>query len=126
MISEWKLFNFKSVADETKLSFRPLTLFAGPNSSGKSTCIQSILLVCQTLRNPIGGRPVILNGPLARLGQFSDLKTTGSVANEIVVGWKLAPAEADRRSRSTLPLGVHPDFEQALSVYEPDSIQCEI
>src|SRR5271166_73588 len=96
MITEWKLFNFKSVADETSLKFRPLTLFAGPNSSGKSTCIQSILLICQTVRNPIDSRPIILNGPLARLGQFTDLKTTGSGANSILIGWTLEPAAMDR------------------------------
>ena len=67
MISKWKLFNFKSVGRETPLDLQPLTIFAGPNSSGKSTFIQSILLICQTLRNPIGSRSVILNGYLTRL-----------------------------------------------------------
>jgi predicted ATPase len=91
MIAKWNLFNFKSVGVDTPLDFRRLTLFAGPNSSGKSSCIQSILLICQTLRNPIGSRSVILNGPLARLGQFSDLKTTGSAADQILIGWELQP-----------------------------------
>jgi hypothetical protein len=56
MIKKWKLFNFKSVADETTLEFSPLTLFAGPNSSGKSTCLQSMLLISQTLSGvaPLG------------------------------------------------------------------------
>ena len=126
MISEWKLFNFKSVADETRLAFRPLTLFAGPNSSGKSTCIQSILLVCQTLRNPIGSRPIILNGALARLGQFSDLKTIGSVANEIGVGWGLLPARVDRGSGSDVGLRLDPDFDLRFADTEPTSIDCEI
>jgi predicted ATPase len=91
MITKWKVFNFKSVGDETALDFGPLTIFAGPNSSGKSTCIQSILLICQTLRNPIGSRSVILNGALTRLGQFNDLKTAGSDANQILIGWELRP-----------------------------------
>ena len=110
MISEWKLFNFKSVADETRLPFRPLTLFAGPNSSGKSTCIQSILLICQTLRNPIGSRPIILNGAQARLGQFSDLKTAGSDADAILVGWTLEPATMDRVPGSELAPRVDEDW----------------
>jgi predicted ATPase len=91
MISKWKLFNFKSVGRETPLDLRSLTIFAGPNSSGKSTFIQSILLICQTLRNPIGSRSVILNGQLTRLGQFSDLRTVGADANQIVIGWELKP-----------------------------------
>jgi len=96
MITKWKLFNFKSIKQETTLDFGPLTIFAGPNSGGKSTCIQSILLIAQTLRNQIGSRSVILNGPLTRLGQFNDLKTTGSDANQILVGWELRPVWADR------------------------------
>lgn len=91
MISKWKLFNFKSVGRETPLDLQPLTIFAGPNSSGKSTFIQSILLICQTLRNPIGSRSVILNGYLTRLGQFSDLRTIGADANQILIGWELRP-----------------------------------
>ncbi len=96
MISKWKLFNFKSVGRETPLDLQPLTIFAGPNSSGKSTFIQSILLICQTLRNPIGSRSVILNGQLTRLGQFSDLRTVGADANQIVIGWELRPNVSGR------------------------------
>jgi predicted ATPase len=127
MISEWKLFNFKSVADETKLSFRPLTLFAGPNSSGKSTCIQSILLICQTLRNPIGSRPIILNGALARLGQFSDLKTTGSVANAIFVGWTLEPATMDRVPAGEMVASIDEDWlVHELEETQLRSIDCNV
>lgn len=96
MISKWKLFNFKSVGRETPLELQPLTIFAGPNSSGKSTFIQSILLICQTLRNPIGSRSVILNGYLTRLGQFSDLRTIGADANQISIGWELKPSLTGR------------------------------
>lgn len=96
MITRWRLFNFKSVKSDTNLEFGPLTLFAGPNSGGKSTCIQSVLLICQTLRNQIGSRSVVLNGTLARLGQFSDLQSFGADANQILIGWELRPAPAGR------------------------------
>jgi predicted ATPase len=96
MITKWKLFNFKSVRQETALDFERLTIFAGPNSSGKSTCIQSILLICQTLRNQIRSRSVVLNGSMTRLGQFSDLKSTQSVANQVLIGWELRPISSDR------------------------------
>ena len=49
MITQWRLFNFKSVKSDTSLGFGPLTIFAGPNSSGKSTWIQSLLLLSQTM-----------------------------------------------------------------------------
>ena len=42
MITKWKVFNFKSISEETELDLGPLTIFAGANSSGKSTFIQSV------------------------------------------------------------------------------------
>lgn len=91
MIKQWKLFNFKSVRNETDLALAPLTIFAGANSSGKSTFLQSILLVAQTLAHKVSSRSVVLNGALARLGQFDDLKTAESDADQIVIGWTCRP-----------------------------------
>ncbi|MFH1931373.1 MAG: DUF3696 domain-containing protein [Pseudomonadota bacterium] len=87
MITKWKVFNFKSVQRETELEFAPLTIFAGPNSSGKSTFLQSILLIAQTLLHRVSSRSVILNGTLARLGQFDDICSAGSEANQILIGF---------------------------------------
>lgn len=89
MITKWKLFNFKSVRNYTELDLGPLTIFAGSNSSGKSTVLQSMLLISQTLSSRVGSRSVILNGPLTRLGQFDDLRSFGSEAEQILVGWEI-------------------------------------
>jgi predicted ATPase len=34
--------NFKGIADRTEIPIRPITLFIGANSSGKSTCIHGL------------------------------------------------------------------------------------
>ena len=91
MIKQWKLFNFKSVGSETTLPLAPLTIFAGANSSGKSTLLQSILLVAQTLLHKVSSRSVVLNGALAKLGQFDDIKTAESNADQILIGWTCSP-----------------------------------
>lgn len=93
MITKWTVSNFKSVTKETSLSFAPLTLFAGPNSSGKSTIIQSILLVSQTLSHKVGSRSVVLNGTLTRLGQFDDLKSYEGEFDQVTIGWECHPTE---------------------------------
>ena len=85
MITKWKVFNFKSIREETELELGPLTIFAGANSSGKSTFIQSILLVAQTLAHKVGSRSVILNGAFTSLGQFDDLKSSGSESDQISI-----------------------------------------
>ena len=85
MITKWKVFNFKSIREETELDLGPLTIFAGANSSGKSTFIQSVLLVAQTLAHKVGSRSVVLNGALTSLGQFDDLKSVGGKSDQISI-----------------------------------------
>lgn len=93
MLIKWKLFNFKSVRNETELDMAPLTIFAGANSSGKSSFLQSILLVAQTLAHKVNSRSVVLNGSMTRLGQFDDLKSIDSDADQIVIGWTYNPSQ---------------------------------
>jgi len=91
MITKWKLNNFKSVGNLTELSFGQLTILAGSNSSGKSTILQSILLISQTLANRVSSRSVVLNGSIIKLGQFDDLRSYGSDVNQILIGWEILP-----------------------------------
>ena len=49
MITELSVKNFKSWADTGKIQFAPLTGFFGPNSSGKTSLLQTMLLFKQTV-----------------------------------------------------------------------------
>lgn len=91
MIIKWTVSNFKSIVKETELTLAPLTLFAGPNSSGKSAILQSLLLVSQTLAHKVSSRSVVLNGTLAKLGQFDDLRSYGGEFDQITIGWECQP-----------------------------------
>lgn len=101
MITKWKLFNFKSIQEETELAFGPLTILAGSNSSGKSTILQSMLLISQTLSSKVSSRSVVLNGPLVKLGQFDDLRSYSGEADQILIGWECKP-ERTKIGRSSL------------------------
>jgi hypothetical protein len=57
------LRGFKSFRDETRIEIRPLTLLAGANSSGKSSAIQPLLLLKQTLEAAYDPGPLLLDGP---------------------------------------------------------------
>jgi hypothetical protein len=48
-ITEISVSGYKSIRTETKIELRPLTLLAGANSSGKSSIIQPLLMLKQTL-----------------------------------------------------------------------------
>lgn len=91
MIKKWILENFKSVSNRTTLEFAPLTVFAGANSSGKSTIIQSLLLTTQTIQSQVHSRPVVLNGHIVRLGTFSDILSNLAQSSGISIGFELIP-----------------------------------
>jgi hypothetical protein len=77
MLTKWGLTNFKSIYN-ADLDLAPLTVFTGTNSSGKSSFIQSILMVAQTIRNPFSEdkeNTLMLNGPLVKLGLLSSIKS---------------------------------------------------
>ena len=101
MISKWKLANFKAIAKETELDFAPLTILAGANSSGKSTLLQSVLLISQTLAHRKSHAAVLLNGNLVRLGHYQDLRTKHSSTEDIRIGWTISRPSNDRVAKSS-------------------------
>jgi predicted ATPase len=54
---------YKSIAQEQSIEIRPLTILAGANSSGKSSIMQPLLLLKQTLEAPYDPGALLLNGP---------------------------------------------------------------
>jgi predicted ATPase len=84
MIESIQLANFKCF-EKQEVVFRPLTLLAGLNSSGKSTIIQSLLLLRQSfLENLLPNVGLTLNGKLAQLGTAKDALFEEADSDEIV------------------------------------------
>ncbi len=54
---------FKSLAEECSIEVRPLTILAGANSSGKSSIMQPLLLMKQTLEESYDPGPLKISGP---------------------------------------------------------------
>ena len=76
MITELSAQNFKSWKDTGKLQIAPLTGFFGANSSGKTSLLQTLLMLKQTVEHPPGWNNVIDFGDddsLVNLGSFDDL-----------------------------------------------------
>ncbi len=61
---------FKSLARESRIEIRPLTILAGANSSGKSSIVQPLLLMKQTLEAMYDPGPLLLNGPNVQFTSF--------------------------------------------------------
>lgn len=64
---------YKSIRDETTIEIRPLTILAGANSSGKSSIMQPMLLMKQTLEATYDPGPLLINGANVKFTQFEQL-----------------------------------------------------
>lgn len=65
-ITRISVSGFKSIADEQSIEIRPLTILAGANSSGKSSIMQPLLLLKQTLEASYDPGALRLDGPNVR------------------------------------------------------------
>src|SRR3712207_1711729 len=83
------IHNFKCFTDQP-LTLGALTLFVGANASGKSSAIQSMLLLRQShLRGALARGELLLNGRLANIGTIGDAFTSNPDANDDVLSFTL-------------------------------------
>lgn len=75
MLTELKLTNFRLFDNEITVRFKPITIFIGRNSSGKSSVVKFLLMLQQSL-NPNLSQFLSPEGDKVRLGVFSSLKNT--------------------------------------------------
>ncbi|MGQ7311195.1 DUF3696 domain-containing protein [Microbacterium arabinogalactanolyticum] len=92
----WSVADFKSLGG-AHLRLPHLTVLAGANSSGKSSVLQSILLLAQSVNR---GGPLIMNGPLVRLGEPSDVVRDGQSAVELRFDVQVGPSVVSEPPRS--------------------------
>lgn len=65
--------NFKSLRHIGPLEIKPLTLLTGINSCGKTSILQCLLLLKQSIEDATFAEPLKLNGKLVSLGTYQDL-----------------------------------------------------
>jgi predicted ATPase len=79
---------YKAIADEINVEIVPLTIFAGANSSGKSSVMQPLLLMKQTLQATYDPGALLLNGPHVKFTSAKQLfnKSSNGQVNEFDIG----------------------------------------
>lgn len=73
MIKTFRLKNFKAFEDTGEIELKPITVLAGPNSGGKSSVLQSLLLLKQTLETEIPSVALNLEGRFLQFSGFEEL-----------------------------------------------------
>ena len=79
---------FKSIAEECEIDIRPLTILAGANSSGKSSIMQPLLMLKQTLEAPYDPGPLLIDGPNVQFTeavQFLSARVDGEKVNRFLI-----------------------------------------
>lgn len=110
MLLNWQIRDFKSFKGHNEFPLAPITILCGANSSGKSSVIQSMLLIKQTLQHSAAGRAIALNGPLVRLGSFSDIENFSSkqtaTHHSLGLGWHLSRPTDENQPNNLLVSGL--------------------
>ena len=96
MFTEIGIENFKAFGKMQRIPLKPITLLYGPNSSGKSSLLQSLLLLKQTLEESGDDKIVLLpKGNLVDLGGYQefinghDKKKNFNLSISFKYGWAI-------------------------------------
>ncbi|MCC3735866.1 DUF3696 domain-containing protein [Rouxiella badensis] len=91
MINNISIQNFKSLSILEPIEMESCLFLCGPNSSGKSSFIQAILMISQTFSNNFKDGRVVLNGGLIKLGAFENILSHSANSNNISISFDLFP-----------------------------------
>ena len=77
---------YKSFGKKQRLQVRPVTLLAGANSSGKSSVMQPLLLLKQTMDAPFDPGPLKIDGPNVVFSRNKQMFTHGDTVSALKIG----------------------------------------
>lgn len=87
-INELVIENFKGIKERQEFKIRPITIFCGPNSSGKSTVIHALAALAQTTKLSATQLPIVLDDEYAHvhLGRFMEVLHSKSLRDSFTIG----------------------------------------
>jgi predicted ATPase len=135
MLTEIKLTNFKCFKEETSIPLGRFNLFTGVNGAGKSTALQALLLMRQSIEHNPYTTELILNGSCVNLGSFNDVKNQYVPQDdEIIFSISQSKKEelysleyhlkyTERKTGlfiSKIHINIHPDINKESGVYHSE------
>lgn len=88
MFAQLSLNRFKCFAETQEIPFSQVTFLYGLNGRGKSSIIQSLLLLSQNMKANNNVDLLSLNGDLIKLGTYSDVQNKYAIQNDFEIGLK--------------------------------------
>lgn len=84
MLQKISLRNFKCFEEETTIHFGGFNLLTGINGRGKSTSLQALLLMRQSIENNRAIDRLVFNGSCVDLGNFNDVRNSNISQREAI------------------------------------------
>ncbi|MFE0631870.1 AAA family ATPase [Streptomyces sp. NPDC058864] len=95
----FRVGGYKSLRETISIPIKPLTLIGGANSSGKSSFMQAILLLKQTIEAQFDPGPLLLDGPNVAITSttqmFSRGKSRQDTAKSMLIGMSTRRTSVD-------------------------------
>jgi len=109
-ITALSVCGFKSLLNESRIDIRPLTILSGANSSGKTSIMQPLLMLKQTLEESVDPGALLLDGPNVRITSAEQFlsRLKGNCAGSLNVGVELG---------NNLYLKLTKSFHKLLPIY---------
>jgi predicted ATPase len=85
MLTKIELKNFKCFKEEIHFPLKQINLLTGINGRGKSTLLQALLLMRQSIEHSEVTTQILLNGSCVRLGNFVDVRNSSISRDESIV-----------------------------------------
>ena len=107
MLENISLENFKGFKNLDNLKVKPITILCGTNSCGKTSILQSILLLKQTLESQNPNQILLLNGRFVNLGLFENIIFEKNLDNPLVFEFTFKLTKEDQKlptKRNTIHL----------------------
>ena len=89
--------NFKSLKNLKDIKIKPITILCGSNSCGKSSMLESILLLKQTVRNMNSANGIVFHGDYMHLGDFENVVFAHNTKNDIEMTYSFIVNTINRR-----------------------------
>jgi len=94
---KWK--NFRCFEDTDWIEIKPLTIFIGPNNSGKTSLILPFLLMKQSIESLDLDTPLKIKGEYVDLGSFKQFVNNGDLKKKVEFNIRFIEADSEKKQQ---------------------------
>lgn len=111
------IYNFKSIKSLINFEVKPLTVISGINSAGKSSFIQLLLLLKQTVELDSSNYPFYLDGELYKISNYEDILYCKKLENKLSVCFEFNKIEIIQTNSTEVDIfNIHENYSTEINI----------